>query len=65
MKMLLMNKFIMPKKKIKVFNEYYEAILYCILHNVEYKRISKHHTRLNTSRDWFVVQRNRKVLKNV
>jgi len=61
----LITKFIMAKKKLQIFNEYYEAILYCILNNIEYERISKHHTRLNTSRDWFVMQRNKKVLKNV
>jgi hypothetical protein len=54
----------MAKKKLKVFEEYYEAVLYCVLNNISYNTISKYHTRLNTSRDWFVIQHNKKVLKN-
>lgn len=55
----------MAKQKLKVFDEYYEAAMYCIMNGIKYNRISKHHTRLNTSKDWIVVQHNKKVLKSV
>jgi hypothetical protein len=55
----------MAKKQLRVFGEYYEAVLCCILNDIEYKRISKHPTRPNTSRDWVVVQNNKKVLRDV
>jgi hypothetical protein len=65
MKKHLINLLLMAKKQLRVFGEYYEAVLCCILNDIEYKRISKHPTRPNTSRDWVVVQNNKKVLRDV
>lgn len=53
----------MAKKKLKIFDEYYEAVMYCINNGLEYKRVCKAESRAGTSKDWFVYLANGKVLK--
>ena len=53
----------MAKKKLKIFDEYYEAVMYCVNNGLEYKRVCKAESRARTSKDWFVYLANGKVLK--
>jgi len=53
----------MAKKKLKVFDEYYEAFIYCGNRGLKIKRVCKAETRAGTTRDWFVYLANGKVLK--
>jgi len=34
----------MAKKKLKIFDEYYEAVMYCVNNGLKYKR-EKHETK--------------------
>ena len=31
----------MAKRKLKIFEEYYEAVMYCVNNGLEYKRVCK------------------------
>lgn len=53
----------MAKKKLKIFEEYCEAVMYCVNNGLEYKRVCKAESRAGTSKDWFVYLANGKVLK--
>lgn len=51
------------KKKLHVFKNYSDAIIYCVNHDVKYSRVCKHESRPNTTYNWFVQLKNGKVLK--
>ena len=51
------------KKKLKVFKQYSEAIIYCVNNGIRYSRVCKHQTRPNTTYNWFVQLEGGKVLK--
>jgi hypothetical protein len=50
------------KKKVKVFDQYSDAFIYCVNNEIKKYKICKYHTRPNTMRDW-VVMKNGQVLK--
>lgn len=51
------------KKQLKIFDEYYEAFIYCGNNGYTIKKVEKHHTRPGTSKNWFVHLSNGKTLK--
>ncbi len=53
----------MAKKQLKIFEEYYEAVVYCVNNGINYKRVEKHSSRAGTSKNWFVHLSNGKALK--
>ena len=55
--------FMRRKKQLKIFDEYYEAFIYCGNNGYTIKKVEKHHTRPGTSKNWFVHLSNGKTLK--
>lgn len=53
----------MAKKRLKIFTEYCDAVIYCVNNGIPYKKVVKHETRRGTSKNWFVYLKNGKVLK--
>lgn len=52
----------MARKKLKIFKEYCDPFIYCINREIKYSRVMKHDSSVG-SRDWYVVLKNGKVLK--
>ena len=49
-------------KKLKIFEEYSDGFIYCINRGIRYERVVKHQ-RSKGSKDWYVILKNGKVLK--
>ena len=53
----------MAKKRLKIFEDYCDAVIYCVNNELKYKRVEKHSSRAGTSKNWFVHLSNGKTLK--
>lgn len=54
----------MNKKSVKIFTEYSDAFIYCVLNDIKNYRVVKHSSNKGGStRNWFVFLSNGKPLK--
>jgi hypothetical protein len=48
---------------MKIFTNYYEAVIHCIMNDVVGYRVKKHDSRPNTMYNWYVIDKKGKHLK--